>query len=151
MFGFQFDQLNCWSYYLQETLNPARGQSSTTLFSFIFLLHTCDNLMQIVDFGITQGVVGCKCTDTCVANRPLLPGIKKPKKKILCGKKHSITASVFKLNSLLLLFGFLFSEWNTRAQIQLGHSFLKTGLTHLDETMPNRILGSEIVPSWSPM
>ena len=53
MFGFQFDQLNCWSYYLQETLNPARGQSRTTLFSFIFLLHTCDNLMQIVDFGIT--------------------------------------------------------------------------------------------------
>ena len=48
-----FSKLNCWSYYLQETLNPARGQSSTTLFSFIFLLHTCDNLMRIVDFGIT--------------------------------------------------------------------------------------------------
>ena len=52
MFGFQFDQLNSWSYYLQETLNPARGQSSTTLFSFIVLLHTCHNLMRIVDFGI---------------------------------------------------------------------------------------------------
>ena len=36
---FQFDQLNCWSYYLQEMLNPTRGQSSTTLLSFIFLLH----------------------------------------------------------------------------------------------------------------
>ena len=81
MFGFQFDKLNCWFYYLKETLNPARGQSSTTLFSFIFLLHTCINLKRIVDFGITKDVVGCKRTDTCMANGPLLPGIKKIKEE----------------------------------------------------------------------
>ena len=44
---FSINQLNCWSCYLQETLNPARGQSSTTRFSFIFLLHRCDNLMRL--------------------------------------------------------------------------------------------------------
>ena len=67
MFGFQFDKLNCWSYHLKETLNPA--------------IHTCISLKRIVDFGITKDVVGCKRTDTCMANGPLLQGIKKIKEE----------------------------------------------------------------------
>ena len=39
--------------------------------------------MRIVYFGITWGVVGCKHTDTFMANRPLLPGIKKTKERFM--------------------------------------------------------------------
>ena len=56
MFGSQFDQLN-WVYIFvlhvfTGNLTP-KGQSCTALFSFIFLLPTCDNLMWIVHLGIT--------------------------------------------------------------------------------------------------
>ena len=126
-----------WSVKLALLLTgnfKTRGQSFTALFSFIFLLHTVYIWQSNADcrFCYHLGCVGCKHTDTCMANMPLLPGIKKTKEKKIMWKEafHNSFCIQIELTVHCSCLAVFFPNRILRLKFSLGTPFLRLA-THI--------------------